>query len=52
VGIVVSRALPADLAALVAAGHLVEVEPDVYRRAPRPTTIIQTTHRDIKEPRP
>ncbi len=27
--------LPADLAALVRAGHLVEVEPNQYRRAPR-----------------
>jgi len=30
--------LPADVAALVAAGHLVEVSPNVYRRAPRRAT--------------
>ncbi len=29
------RPLPADLAALVRSGHLTEVEPGVYRRAPR-----------------
>ncbi len=44
--------LPLDVAALVRAGHLHQVEPGVYRRAPRPTTIIQTTHRDIRSPRP
>lgn len=27
--------LPLDVAALVAAGHLLEVAPSVYRRAPR-----------------
>lgn len=29
------RPLPADLAALARAGHLHQVEPGVYRRAPR-----------------
>jgi hypothetical protein len=34
--------LPLDVAALVRAGHLHQVEPGVYRRAPRPTTIQPT----------
>lgn len=54
-GTVVSRALPADLAALVAAGHLVEVEPDVYRRAQRrmysAPTGCATGHAHSPEPR-
>ncbi len=30
--------LPADVAALIRAGHLLEVAPSVYRRAPRSRT--------------
>jgi hypothetical protein len=30
------RRVPVDVAALVRAGHLLEVAPSVYRRAPRP----------------
>ncbi len=52
--------LPLDVAALVAAGHLVEVEPDVYRRAhhaactqPHPGVPPGTpTHRNARSPRP
>ncbi len=50
--------LPLDVAALVAAGHLVEVEPDVYRRAhhaactqPQPGVPPGTpTHRNARSP--
>ena len=37
--------LPLDLAALVRAGHLLEVAPSVYRRAPRSRTTPSATER-------
>ncbi len=42
--------LPADLAALVAAGHLIEVEPGCFRRAPRTTgTTTAPTVRELHD---
>ena len=37
--------VPVDVAALVRAGHLLEVAPSVYRRAPRSRTTRHTTER-------